>query len=261
MTGSEVQSLLLKVLARGGDTRLGGGRHYFSEAVRNEAPESDQPTHLQIMEAVWSLVGQGLAYIDYSQPAAANWTLHLTAAGRAAAGDEEANPDDPAGYFRRLLQEVPSLSDVVKGYAYEALLAYNARLYRASTVMLGVASEAAVLEVATVLAETMKKSEADPFLETLNARKQNYVAKFEAFQQKLRSKRDLLPAEVADGFDLTMNAVGDLLRVYRNDAGHPTDRQVDRDDCFINLRMFVRYARKLSLLKKHLHGLAAQREE
>jgi hypothetical protein len=100
----------------------------------------------------------------------------------------------------------------------------------------------------------MKKSEAGSYIETINAKRQNYIAKFEVFQQKLRSKKPLLPEEVADGLDLTMNAVGDLLRVYRNEGGHPTGMFVDRNDCFIHLRLFIRYARKLYLLKEHLEG-------
>ena|SRR5215475_1376295 len=92
MTPSEVESLLFKILARGGDTRLGRGHHHFSQAVRVAAPSSDRPTLRQIMEAVWSLIGQGLAYIDYSQPAAENSELHLTEVGLATARDEEVNP-------------------------------------------------------------------------------------------------------------------------------------------------------------------------
>ena len=253
VTTPDVQKLLLEVLSRGGDTRLGRGQHYFSTNVLAAAPKSDQPNPHQIMQAVWSLISQGLAYIDYSQSSADNWALYLTEAGRAAANDEEINPDDPSGYIKRLLAEVPGISQVVKGYAEEALLAYNSRLYRASTVMLGVASEAAVLDVAISLASAMKESEAGPYLEVINAKKRNYIAKFEVFQQKLRSKKDLLPEELADGLELTINAVADLLRVYRNDAGHPTGLSVERDECFIHLRMFVLYARKLYLLKAHLH--------
>jgi len=204
------------------------------------------------MEAVWSLVGQGLAFIDYSQPAAENWSLHLTGAGRAAIVDIEVNPDDPAGYLRVLLAEVPTMSATVKAYAEEALLAYNARLYRASAVMLGVASEAAVLEVASALATVMTDAERQRYLEMIGSRRQNYVAKFETFQQKLRSKKDLLPEELSDGLDLTLTAVADLLRLYRNDAGHPSGKKVDRGDCFIHLRMFVRYAQKIYLLKAML---------
>lgn len=64
----------------------------LSNAVIAVSPPQDQPTYRQIMEGVWSLIGQGLAYIDYSQPAAENWMLHLTEAGRAAASDEKVTP-------------------------------------------------------------------------------------------------------------------------------------------------------------------------
>lgn len=110
MTSAEAQSLLLKVLAQGGDTRLGGGRHYFHEAVRNVVPTLGNRL---VMEAVWALIGQGLAYIDYSQSPAENWALYLTEAGLAAARDEEATPDDPGGYLRRLHSDVPGMSATV----------------------------------------------------------------------------------------------------------------------------------------------------
>lgn len=256
MTSAEVQSLLLRVLAAGGDTRLGRGRNYFSQTVVAASPPQNGATYRQVMAGVWSLIGQGLAYIDYSDSAAENWSLYLTEAGRAAASDEEVTPDDPGGYLRQLVVEIPEVTPLVKSYAEEALLAYNARLYRASAVMLGVASEAAVLEVALALAGVMNETEAKPYLETINARKQNFVAKFEVFAQKLRSRKNLLPEDLADGLDLTLNAVTDLLRVSRNDAGHPTGRSIDRNDCYIHLRMFVRYARKLYSLKTHLQNAA-----
>lgn len=251
MTSAEVQSLLLKILARGGDTRLGRGQYYFHEAVRNVEPTLGcQP----VMEAVWALIGQGLAYIDYSQSPAENWVLDLTEAGLAAARDEEATPDDPGGYLRRLRSDVPGMSATVRAYAEEALGAYNARLYRSSAVMLGVASEAAILEAATSFASEMPEAESKQFLKTVNSRKQNFITKFAMFQDKLRSKKNELPDELADGLELTVHAVADLLRVSRNDAGHPTGRPVGRDDAFVHLRMFVRYARKLYALKSHFEG-------
>jgi hypothetical protein len=114
MTAAEVQSLLLGVLAAGAVGRLGHGQHYLSKAVIAASPPQDKPTSRQIMEGVWSLIVQGLAYIDYSQPAAENWMLHLTEAGRAAASDEEVTPDDPGGYLRRLIVEIPELTPLVK---------------------------------------------------------------------------------------------------------------------------------------------------
>lgn len=252
MTSAEIQSLLLKVLAQGGDARLGAGRYYFHETITKQAPNLGRR---QVMEAVWALVGQGLACIDYSQPSAENWALYLTEAGSAAARDEEATPDDPGGYLHRLRSDIPDMSAIVRAYAEEALGAYNARLYRSSVVMLGVASEAAILEAAISLASGMPDAESRRFLETVNSRKQNFVAKFTAFQEKLRSRRNGLPGELADGLELTIHAVADLLRAYRNDVGHPTGRSVSRDDTSLHLRMFVLYARKLYALKSHFEGV------
>lgn len=253
MNSSELQSLMLRLLAAGNiDARLGRGEHYLPEAVRKAAPDGQRPTSRQIMEAIWSLVGQGLAYIDLSQTGHENWTLHLSSAGSAAAKDEGFNPDDPAGYMRRLLEEIPSLSGTVRGYADEALRAYNAGLYRSSAVMLGVASEAAVLEVARPLASILPGEEGRKYLETIDSQRQTYLAKFDSFRRKLVTKRNDLPEEIRDGLDLTMSAVADLLRIYRNDAGHPTAKRVQREDCFIHLRMFVRYAKKMYDLKAHL---------
>lgn len=121
--------------------------------------------------------------------------------------------------------------------------------------MLGVASEAAVLEAATSFAGGMPEAESKRFLETVNSRKQNFVTKFAVFQDKLRSKKSELPDELADGLELTVHAVADLLRVFRNDVGHPTGRPVGRDDAFVHLRMFVRYARKLYALKSHFESV------
>lgn len=256
MTDAEIQKQILHCISRPDtDRRLGRGRYYLAEKVRKTAPTGSQISDGQIMEGVWSLIGQGLAYIDYSQPATENWELWITAYGRAVVNDEGINPDDPAGYIQNLDHEVPDLSEVVKNYAHEALRAYNARLYRSSVVMLGVASEAAVLEVAAALAQTMREEKKRQYLEQLEAPNRSYNAKFEDFRQKLRSRTDSMPEELTTNLDLTMNSVGELLRVYRNNAGHPTGKVAGRHDCFTFLHMFVQYAKRLYAIKAHLENL------
>lgn len=248
MTNSEIQTLLLKLLAAGGDSRLGGGEHYFAERVQAAAPSGQRPGAQEVMAGVWSLVSQGLAYIDYSQRAPENWNLRLTEPGRAVAADKHPNPDDPAGYLTRL-RAIRDLSTIVQEYATEALYAYNARLYRAAAVMLGVASEAAVLEAAQALASVLHDTERKQYLEHLQSPKLSMVAKFGLFQQKVRSHQGDLPAALVEGIDLTVHSVSDSLRIFRNEAGHPTGVAVTRDDAFTLLQMFIRYAGKLAMLK------------
>ena len=251
MTDAEVQKQILHYISRTGvDQRL----VLLVREVRKTAPAGSQIRDRQIMEGVWSLIGQGLAYLDYSQDAATNWELLITANGRAVVNDEGINPDDPAGYIQNLDHEVPDLSEVAKNYAHEALYAYNARLYRSSVVMLGVASEAAVLEVAAALAQTMREEKRRQYLEQLEAPNRSYNAKFEDFRKKLKSRTDSMPEELTTNLDLTMNSVGELLRVYRNNAGHPTGKVASRHDCFTFLHMFVQYTKRLYAIKAHLEN-------
>jgi hypothetical protein len=51
--------------------------------------------------------------------------------------------------------------------------------------------------------------------------------------------RSQLPDDLAD--TLTLDAVADPLRITRNDAGHPTGREVDEDTAYTHLQMAARY--------------------
>jgi hypothetical protein len=231
------------------DCRLGSGRHYLSEAVRSRFPSQAPPSVGEFHQAFWSLVAQGLAYIDMSQSAAENWTLKLTPAGIAAVQDEDYNPDDASGYLMRLAKDVPGLSPVTTTYVREAVRSYTARNYLASTVMLVVASEAAMLEMAERLAQHYN----DTVLQsTLDDARIPYNRKFQEVRKLIDAKKQDLPLKLRDGMSLTFDSVLDLLRVNRNDAGHPTGKQFDRDDCYIALRMAIRYLKKIASLTTFL---------
>lgn len=242
----ELQRILLSLLAEPRtDCRLGRGNHYLSEAVRTKFPTQQAPSGAELHQAFWSLVAQGLAYIDMSQSAAENWTLHLTPAGRAAVRDEDYNPDDASGYLAKLAKDVPGLSPVTTMYVREAVRSYAATNYLASTVMLGVASEAAMLEMAARFAQHYKD---DALQAALNDSRIPYNKKFQEVRKRLDAKRQDLPRDLTDGMSLTFDSVLDLLRVNRNDTGHPTGKHFDRDDCYIALRIAIRYLKKIAAL-------------
>ncbi len=260
MTDSTLlQSNLLQLLAEPNiDARLGRGRHYLFQALTTRLEKTENPSSYQVMEAVWSLISQGLAYIDYSQPAPENWKLILTESGRAAAKDGAVNPDNSGEYLKHLKQSVPGANDVVFRYASEAVVTYNARCYLASAVMLGAASEAAFIDMALSFGNWLPvgSNEQKKMLESVKSKRQNYLTKFAEFRKRVKKYKNQLPNELADGMSLTMDSVLDLLRVYRNDAGHPTGKTINRDDAFINLQMFARYLQKLYGLKEHFDSTA-----
>lgn len=250
VSAAAIQTALLTILKSGRtDKRLGQGRYYLYEEVAQAFAGSERPTQRQVMSAIWSLIGQGLAYIDHSQPSPDNWRVELSESGRRAADDEQVNPDDAGAYIDRLRQRVPDASPTVLMYADESVRSYMNRCYLASAVMLGVASEAAFLEMATAFGSWLPVGQHQKYVQLIGNPHANFISKFGEFRKRLEPFRTDLPSDLADGLTLTLDAVLDLLRIYRNDAGHPTGKSLDREQAFINLQMFSRYLEKLYALK------------
>jgi hypothetical protein len=53
---------------------------------------------------------------------------------------------------------------------------------------------------------------------------------------------------------LTMDAILDLLRIYRNDAGHPKGRQIAREQARLHLEMFAHYLERMYAFKAFFEG-------
>jgi hypothetical protein len=257
MRSDELQSLILKALSEPNvDTRLGWGQLYLGEHVRALAPPGDQPSRGEIMAAYWSLAAQGLAYIDLDQNAPENWNLRLTEAGAAAANDDYANPDDPAGYRRKLFAAAPGLSETTRLYIDEAVKTYYNREYVACTAMLGVAAESTFLDLAAAYARWAGASGEKLQKLIINVRT-SYIERFTEFRKRIEEHKSQLPAEMRDGLDIHFSSVLDLLRASRNEAGHPTGHNFNRDDCFSALRVFERLARRMYALKAWLEQQTA----
>jgi hypothetical protein len=240
-----LQSTILRLLAQPNvDKRLGRGRHYFTKAVMDQFPAQERPTREVITQVLWSLVGKGLVYIDIEQPAPENWSWRLTNAGVMSAKDEQFNPDDPERFLLRLQLNVPDMSDLVLMYAGEAVRCYTHECYLASAVMLGVASEAAFLEMAQASVDWLQAA-GQKLQAVLDNPRQPYVKKFGEFRKRIEPRKSELPTELADGMSLTFDSVLDLLRISRNEAGHPTGKSISREDQYISLQMFGRYLQRL----------------
>ena len=249
-----LQSTILRLLSQPQvDKRLGRGKMYFAEAVLSEYPTGKQPSVQLIAQTLWLLLGRGFIYIDIWQPAPENWKWGLTDAGAASAKDEQFNPDDPELYMGRLRSNIPDLSDLVLSYADEALRCYAHGCYLASAVMLGVASEAAFMEMARA-SVTWLESAGPALKKVLDNPREQYVKKFEAFRRRVEPRKADLPNDLADGMNLTFNSVIELLRIGRNDSGHPTGKPMSREDQYIALQMAGRYLQRLYQFRAFFMG-------
>jgi hypothetical protein len=54
-----------------------------------------------------------------------------------------------------------------------------------------------------------------------------------------------LPGDLKDDLDVALSALFTLFRNNRNDAGHPTGKDIDRELAYANLVVFPTYVKKI----------------
>lgn len=248
LTQEELQGALLNSLGRGfHDHRL----CFLHERVAASlVPGKSKPESHNIMQAVWALVARRLIYIDYRQPHPENWSIHLTERGQEAIEDSAINPDNIPQYLSRIAADIPDLTDIPKLYLTESLRAYSNDCFLAATMMLGVTAEAIFYDVASSFAKWLETTAGKTLAEILAKQSAGYTQKFIEFQKRLTANKGLLPQSLQQNLDLNINSILELLRLARNDVGHPTGIQIDRQNAFQYLVVFPGLAKRMYDLKK-----------
>jgi hypothetical protein len=245
----EIRSQVLKLLATPGtDPRFFDA--YLPKAIRTAT--GCRPH--QAWEALYGLLADGLVYIDPDLQAPDNWRCKLSERGLKVVSGGPWEPHDPEGYLRRLRRQIPTLHPTAYQYMQEALQAFNAGCYLACSVMLGVAAEQVFLEVAEAMVAALPSAE--KLRKELDNPKSSQHARFQALRARLEPLRNTLPDDLGDS--LTMDAVADLLRITRNEAGHPHGRVIDEDTAYTHLQMAARYLGKMTALAEHFTRGVAQ---
>lgn len=226
------------------DTRF--GHHYLVDTM---AADSGRRPH-EVWEALWSLVGEGLVYLDPGIQGSGtdNWNWRASSTGTKVATGGAWEPRDPEGYLGRLRQHIPPVDRAAIRYVEEALKAFNSRCYLATSVMLGVASERVFDGLARSVVEASGGS-AKKLQDALDSPRTSQFTRFMELRKQLEPMRGQLPEGLAD--TLTLDAVADLLRITRNDAGHPTGTEVDEDTAYTHLQMGARYLQKMTSLQDY----------
>ena len=110
--------------------------------------------------------------------------------------------------------------------------------------MLGVAAEAILYQ----LFEWMKNNATNP----------TFIKKIVRVEKLLstKSKQDIIFAEIkqyknkldptiSENIETNLDGIGNFIRLQRNDSGHPTRTRKNRDEIFVNLRLFVPYCKQV----------------
>lgn len=249
----DVRRAVLARLGSGGASRF--GRPYLVGTLHREVGCSET----EVWEALWGLVGEGLVYLDTAGQGSGtdNWEWCLSADGKRIAQGGAWEPRDPDGYMQRIRREIPELDELVELYLTEALRSFNGRCYLATSVILGVAAERAFLVMVASYAASGVMG-APAMAKELARPRINYFALWTEFRKRIEPVRQALPDGLADA--LTLDAIADLIRLTRNEVGHPTGRQIDEDTARVHLTIAPMYLRKMQQLTAHFAQIPSRVE-
>jgi hypothetical protein len=191
----------------------------------------------QFLEILFQLINQGVL-IQAHDSNNAGWPwLGLTEWGEQYVNAGEPDAYDPDGYLAAIERDSP-MDDIERRYLSQASAAFRADLPDASAVMLGAASEHLLLVLggaivsADASATKVEKALAGPALGLLRE-----------IQRYLEPKRSALPRPLSEVFDTTFGGVASVIRMSRNDGGHPALPVVDREAAYVLLRLYPTYRR------------------
>jgi hypothetical protein len=213
-------------------------------AVANLHPND----RLTILEVFWDLFRQGVITLgkDVANP---GWPwFRLSRFGENIKSQQSFRFHDTSSYIAMIKTYDPDISPDGVLYLEEAVASFYAECLLSASVMLGVAAEAEFLRVLDVTASSAQWQSI-----FASARKETFIRnKIKKFQAALAPHQKNL-REATQDLDTNLSMIQSVLRVARNEAGHPSGKPAPtREQVYVNLQLFGPFSRQLASLRKAL---------
>lgn len=219
----------------------GGIEHYMAKEDREK-----------VRQIIWDLILQRVLTPGVSEHTPDLPHIRVTDYGKKCLKSMEMLPHDPDGYLEYLRKEIPQTDDTIIMYIAESLQTFLTGNLLASTVMLGGASEKAVL----LLMEAYVNAISDPSEKKRfeqSTKRFGILRKFKEFRKRLDSIRKNIPRPISDDLNIQLDGIFNWIRNCRNDVGHPTGRKINRRLAFSNLQLFIPYCKRIYDLIEHFN--------
>lgn len=158
---------------------------------------------------------------------------------------------DTSTFIKSVRDAVPDLSNETVVYLEEAATAFYAGCLLSSCMMVGVAAEVEFNRLLGIAAN----SSTFPGTFASSAKEKFLLAQIKKFQGALKPiQGSLEPSKNFANLDTNLTAIQSVLRVARNEVGHPSGVRVpDREQVYVYLQLFPSFARQVM----HLRGALA----
>ena len=243
----EFEIEVLRYIEKAHDRRL-----YFITRDFRERHPGCRLNQRGLMIMAWNWISRGLAYFDISQSATSNWNLCLTAKGKHYIDEAEENPYNDNIWYASLIKKAEGLSDIEKQYAQEAIKAFVNELYVSCHMMIGVASESVIVRMAQAMTRSPLIEGRESLTKAVSNPRISIRELFNKMRPEIEKAKAQIPGNLADNMSIWLDSMFDVIRVNRNEAGHPMGSSVGREESVMVLRCFVTYMSKACRLICHL---------
>jgi len=253
MTREEIRQELIAYLRQSmtdrtwpGTIQLMGVFNHFVTKVGHPEVIAVQRTARELLQ---ELVNNNVLFIGYGESEGFPF-FTLTEHGKKCIAEGNLLPFDPEGYLTALSTRVPGLDAPALLYLREAISTYNRGFYLSAAVAFGVAAEHLLLR----LVDAFVNAHADPPKKT--QARQRFEGKFiftqySQIKKELSSLKATIPAELLKDYDTHLDGVFNLIRLVRNQSGHPSGILPDQAIVFANLQAFSVFAVRVKALEEH----------
>jgi len=201
-----------------------------------------------ILDIAWSLMAEGILIPRLSEGSGNGlYSFTLSEYGKTRIQSEPPQPYDPDGYLSKLRESIPSIDPVIISYLEESLKAFRMHCLLASTITLGCASEKAILILIDAcekaISDTDQKEKFVKDTKTMSIKKK-HDALLTIIDEKIKNHSSF-PHDLKENLANYLTGIFNIIRRYRNDAGHPSGNKILRDDLYALLVAFPTYLKNI----------------
>lgn len=152
---------------------------------------------------------------------------------------------DLTSYEKIIRESIPAIDELTIFYLKEAMQAFMVGCRLSSAVMLGVALEYTLDSLYDVIEKNGKYS---AHFEKVS-QETTLLKKFNKFKHKLTEIKKDLPSNLREDLDTNLDMIVSLIRNYRNESGHPSGKVLSREQCYVNLQLFIPCCKRIYELR------------
>lgn len=205
-------------------------------------------------ELLWHFINAGIVVKSFNSEKLGDPQIdifHVTPWGLKVLRDNKPSPYDQQDFLKDIFDVINEFDKNTYFYLDQSLMCFSKFLYIPSAIMLGIAAENIIQEISK-LAEK-KTANKEGYKKILKEQRYSISGHMKAIELILiKNIKKKMPEPLQKNLEKEFDCFFEIIRLSRNEAGHPSEIRIDRDGAYGNFIIFRKFCKKAFKLKKWL---------